>query len=216
MADQFVTLYTDDNLMLEKLETTPFGTNAYVLNCLQSNRCLLFDAPGNSVEILEHLAGKEVLYIIITHGHMDHIMALEEIYEGLGAKVAAHENDADGLPLKADRLLSDGEIIACGSLEVKVIHTPGHTAGSLCFRVGHLLIAGDTIFPGGPGKTDSPASFNTLLDSIKEKILTLPDQTRIFSGHGLPTTVGEEKKQIEAFLARGYGGNLYGDVTWQE
>lgn len=215
MGKIFEKVYDNADLELLRLETDPFGTNAYILTCKQSGENVLIDAPGNADLIENRLKGKVLLYIVITHGHMDHIMALEELYGKLQAPVAAHEDDAGGLPVKPKLLLKDGDVIECGELKIKVLHTPGHTPGSLCLYVGSILISGDTLFPGGPGKTGSPDSFALAIDSIKRKILTLPDETVIIPGHGASTTVGKERPAIEAFLNRGYDKTLCGDVTWQ-
>lgn len=215
MGKIFEKVYDNADLELLRLETDPFGTNAYILTCKQSGENVLIDAPGNADLIENRLKGKALLYIVITHGHMDHIMALEELYGKLQAPVAAHEDDAGGLPVKPKLLLKDGDVIECGELKIKVLHTPGHTPGSLCLYIGSILISGDTLFPGGPGKTGSPDSFALAIDSIKRKILTLPDETVIIPGHGTSTTVGKERPAIEAFLNRGYDKTLCGDVTWQ-
>ncbi len=215
MSKEFEKIIDSADLELFRLETDPFGTNAYILTCKQSGENVLIDAPGNADLIENWLKGRKVLYIVITHGHMDHIMALEELTDKLQAPVAAHEDDAGGLPVEAKLLLNDGDVIECGKLKINVLHTPGHTPGSLCLKVGSILISGDALFPGGPGKTGSPESFALAIDSIKRKILTLPDETVIIPGHGASTTVGEERPAIEAFLERGYDKALYGDVTWQ-
>ena len=215
MSKEFEKIFESADLELFRLETDPFGTNAYILTCRQSGENVLIDAPGNAELIENRLKGKAVVCIVITHGHMDHIMALEELTDKIQAPVAAHEDDAGGLPVNAKLLLKDGDVIECGKLKINVLHTPGHTPGSLCLKVGSILISGDALFPGGPGKTGSPESFAMAIDSIKRKILTLPDETVIIPGHGTSTTVGEERPAIEAFLERGYDKTLCGDVTWQ-
>ncbi|MFU8794852.1 MAG: MBL fold metallo-hydrolase [Dethiobacteria bacterium] len=214
MTRKFETIVDTSELKLSRLETDPFGTNAYVLTCKEKGESVLFDAPGNADLIRKFLEGSRVLYILLTHGHMDHTMALEDLYDVIGAELAAHEDDADSLPVKPDRLFYDGETIQCGNLEIEAIHTPGHTPGSLCYRLGNILISGDTLFPGGPGKTGSPESFIRVLASIREKILTLPDETKIIPGHGDSTTVGKERQKIEAFISRGFDQKTHGDVTW--
>lgn len=214
MTRKFETIVETSEMKLSRLETDPFGTNAYVLNCKEKGESVLFDAPGSADLIRKYLEGSRFLYILLTHGHMDHTMALEELYGVLGAELAAHEDDADSLPVKPDRLFYDGEIVKCGNLEIEAIHTPGHTPGSLCYRFGDILISGDTLFPGGPGKTGSPESFIGVLASIREKILTLPDQTIIIPGHGNTTSVGKERPAIEAYISRGFDKKIYGDVTW--
>ncbi len=204
----------DDIMELFRLETEPFGTNAYVIICRESSKSLLVDAPGDGELIKEQLKDTAVQYILLTHGHPDHVMALEELYSTLGAPLAAHEGDTGRLPVKADQLLRNGHTIECGKLTLRVMHTPGHTPGSLCFLTGKYLLSGDTIFPGGPGKTSSPQDFKTIYTSIREKILTLPDETIILPGHGEPTDIRTERALIEQFEAAGHSENLCGDVTW--
>ncbi len=214
MVKGFKLVGEDDKMELFKLETAPFGTNAYIVFCRESGDSVLIDAPGDAALIKEKLRGSKVQGILMTHGHMDHIMALEELHAALGAPLAAHENDAAGLPVEVYRLLRDGDIIECGKLKLETMHVPGHTAGSLAFKVGEYLLSGDTLFPGGPGKTSTPLDFREILASINEKLLALPDETVVLPGHGDTTTIGRERRLIEAFLSGDYDNNLCGDVTW--
>jgi len=204
-----------EQMELYRLETEPFGTNAYLLIDRDSGESVLVDAPGDADRIAEKLAGSKVKYILMTHGHMDHIMVLEELQGRLGATLAAHEGDAGLLPVSPKLLLEDGDRVACGDFTLEVIHAPGHTAGSICFRVGKYLLSGDTIFPGGPGKTATPDDFRIITASIRDKIMVLPDETVILPGHGEATTVGREKGLFEAFSAREHDGGFCGDVTWE-
>ena len=130
---------------------------------------------------------------------MDHIGALSELKSKLRIPIGAHRLDAKGLPLRPDILLEDGEKVYCGNMSLKVLHTPGHTPGSLCFLIGKYLISGDTIFPGGPGKTESPADLKLIIESITSKIFVLPDDTEIYPGHGDSTLLRKEKKNLPSF-----------------
>jgi glyoxylase-like metal-dependent hydrolase (beta-lactamase superfamily II) len=145
---------------------------------------------------------------------MDHTAALAELKSALDVPLAAHAADADRLPIPADMMLADGETITFGNIRLSVIHTPGHTPGSLCFYTEGYLISGDTLFPGGPGKTGSPADFRQIVESLKNKIFVLPDNTQVFAGHGDGTVLGKEKRAFEAFSARPHDPNLCGDVLW--
>ena len=198
-----------------RLETEPFGTNTYIISCCDSRKAVLIDAPGSADLIAEKFKDTEVQFILMTHGHGDHTVALEELHKNLKTPLAVHEGDASMLPIKADHLLKDGDLFQCGGDKMEVIHAPGHTPGSLCFKIGKYLISGDTLFPGGPGKTGSQTDFKTIMASIKERLLALPDETVVLPGHGNPTTIGEERKQIEEFMKKGYPENLHGDVTWK-
>jgi glyoxylase-like metal-dependent hydrolase (beta-lactamase superfamily II) len=214
VAKNFITLVDNSKLTISRLETDPYGTNAYLLRCVNTGQCALIDAPGNPDIILKEAGDDRILYILMTHAHMDHIMALEELKKLPGVTLAAHREEAKGMPVQPDRLLEDGVRLPLGKIEIKVIHTPGHTPGGLCYLVDDFLLGGDTLFPGGPGKTDSPESLGNLLATIETKIMTLPDQITVFPGHGLPATIGEIRPKFTAFLARGYDKSLCGDITW--
>ena len=150
----------------------------------------------------------------MTHNHMDHTGALAELKTTLDVPIAAHAADAGRLPVPPDTLLADGDIITFGDIRLAVMHTPGHTPGSLCFYTEGYLISGDTLFPGGPGKTGSPADFKQIVESLKNKIFILPGNTRVFPGHGEFAVLGKEKQAFEAFAARPHDANLCGDVLW--
>jgi len=111
-------------------------------------------------------------------------------------------------------LLDDGDVVSFGIVNLEVLHTPGHTPGSLCFRRGRYLISGDTIFPGGPGKTRSPAGLRQIIESITGKIFILPDDTEIYPGHGGSTTLKKEKDEFAVFSSRPHNADLCGDVLW--
>ena len=216
MSKVFELIEQNEEMELYRLETEPFGTNAYSVICRETGESILVDAPGDAALIENKLKDSGVKYILLTHGHMDHTMVLEELHRSLGTALAAHEGDTDKLPVRPDKQLKDGDRIECGKLKLEVIHTPGHTAGSICFKTGNYLISGDTIFPGGPGKTASPEDFKTITLSIRDKVLTLPDETIILPGHGASTTVKREKELFAEFSRRGYSDLLCGDVTWLE
>jgi len=208
------TVVNDERIQIEKLELGPYGTNAYVLICRGTGESVAVDAPGEAPKLLEVLNGTTPGYILITHSHMDHTGALAELKSALGVPVAAHADDAGRLPVAADKFLNDGDVISCGDIKLSVLHTPGHTPGSLCFLTGNYLIAGDTIFPNGPGKTGSPADFKRIVESLTAKIFTLPDGVQIFPGHGSSAILGKERPAFEAFRGRPHEPNLCGDVLW--
>jgi glyoxylase-like metal-dependent hydrolase (beta-lactamase superfamily II) len=204
----------NETIQIERYELGPFGTNSYIMTCLTTLDSVVFDAPGNAPKILEQLQDKNPKYILMTHNHMDHVGALAELKSALNVPMAAHAADADRLPIPADMLLDDGETITFGNINLAVLHTPGHTPGSLCFYTEEYLISGDTLFPDGPGKTGSPADFRQIVESLKNKIFVLPDETQVFSGHGDGTVLGKEKQAFDAFSARPHDPNLCGDVLW--
>jgi len=214
MTSRIQEIARDEEKEILRLETKPFGTNAYMIICRETAEAVLIDAPGSAEIIKERLEENRVRFILMTHGHMDHSVDLEELQRDLGATLAVHEDDAEQLPVKADRFLAGGEIINCGSLELETIHAPGHTPGSLCFRIESYLISGDTVFPGGPGKTPSPEAFKQIVASIENKIMTLPDETVILPGHGEKTDLKTERELFNTFKRSRNNLELSGDVTW--
>jgi hydroxyacylglutathione hydrolase len=201
-------------IRISRLELGPYGTNAYIVVSKATGDSLLVDAPDESEKILSALQGTNPRYIVITHNHFDHTQALEEVKSRLGIPIAAHPLDAGALPCPADIELKDGDVITIGQLAFTVMHTPGHTAGSICLYTGKYLMAGDTIFPGGPGHTDSPAGLTAIIRSINTKIVILPDDTVIYPGHGDSAILANEKKSIAAFNSRSHSPDLQGDVLW--
>jgi glyoxylase-like metal-dependent hydrolase (beta-lactamase superfamily II) len=209
-----VETFGDETIKITKLELGPFGTNCYIVECLATRESLVVDAPGDADRVLAELEGTKPQYIVITHNHFDHIVELDKLRAELGIPVAVHPLDAGALTFSPDLKLNDGDIVILGRLKLKVLHMPGHTPGSICLYVGNYLIAGDTIFPGGPGKTGSPADLKIIIDSIVRKIFVLPDNTEIFPGHGQTAIVSEEKEKFAVFKSKSHDSNLCGDVLW--
>ena len=204
----------DDDVQIERLELGTFGTNAYIVICQKTRDSVLIEAPGEAGTIMDRLQGTNPRYILLTHNHMDHTGALAEIHSKLKVPLAVHSLDAGNLPSPPEMRLNDGDTISFGNLNFEVLHTPGHTPGSLCFRAGKYLISGDTIFPGGPGKTWAPGTFQQIIKSITERIFILPDDTRIYPGHGNATVLKKEKDEFAIFASRSHNPNLCGDVLW--
>lgn len=205
---------TDDRIRIDKLEIAPFGTNAYVVVCRATGESVLIDAPGEPERIVGLLEGTTPRYILMTHSHIDHVGALADLKAKLGVPVAAHPSDARSLPVAADTPLKDGDEVTFGKLALKVLHTPGHTPGSLCFLTAPYLISGDTLFPGGPGRTGSPSDLEQILRSLRDKVFVLPGDTRVHPGHGGSTVLGMEKEEFAVFSSRPRRPGLCGDVLW--
>lgn len=200
--------------MLEGRAMGAMGANCYLFSCAESKNAVVIDPGADGKRIYRWILekGLKVEYILLTHGHIDHIGAVDELRELLGdVKVGIHEGDAGmltdgkknlssyfgpGLALKkADLLLSDGQELMIGKEQLKVIATPGHSPGSVCFLCSDGLISGDTLFAGSIGRTDFPGgSMDQLLSGVKNKLLLLPENTRVFPGHGEETSIGEEKR----------------------
>ena len=204
----------DNAIQIERLELGPFGTNAYIVICQKTRDSVLIDAPAEPNTIMARLKSTNPKYILLTHNHMDHIGALTELRTRLKVPLATHALDARNLPSPPEMLLSDGDTVSLGKLKFEVLHTPGHTPSGLCFRVGRYLISGDTIFPGGPGKTWSPACFKQIIKSITGKIFVLPDDTQIYPGHGDGTVLKKAKDEFAVFSSRPHSPDLCGGVLW--
>ena len=154
-------------------------------------------------KIIEAADGTNVIGILQTHGHGDHVQALPDLKERLAVPVHAHPGD--DYPIDIDVQLSDGDELKLGARTVGVLHTPGHTPGGTCFLIGRHLISGDTLFPGGPGNTwGNKQAFEQLIGGIKDKLFVLPDDTAVYPGHGKDTTIGDEKPHLQEWIDRGW------------
>ena len=169
--------------------------------------------PG---ELLEEAKGTQVKAILITHNHQDHLAGLREIIDATGAQMQAHSQDADALLISPSALVKDDDTITAGTITLKVVHTPGHTKGSVCYVVGSHLFSGDTLFPGGPGRSSSPEALQQTIKSITEKLYVLPDDTFLLPGHGQDSTLGISKEEYRVFAQRSHPEDLSGDVLWLE
>ncbi len=173
---------------------------------------LVVDAAHDAAPIAAALDGRDVIMIVATHGHNDHINAAEALQDMTGAPVALHADDAalwDAVypGHRFDRALVDGERIGVGGHQLTVIHTPGHSPGGVCLYDDEagVLFSGDTLFRGGPGATGrSFSSFPTIIESIRTRLLTLPGPTTVHPGHGDDTTVGDEAPHLQEWIERGH------------
>jgi glyoxylase-like metal-dependent hydrolase (beta-lactamase superfamily II) len=197
--------FADDRITIKKLSVGPSDNNVYVLIDPATTHSVVVDASGELERVVAAAQGTVVQAIWITHGDGDHLRVLEEQRERFGVPVLMHPGDADRLTRPPDRLLADGDVLEVGNLRFTVLHTPGHTDGGVCFHTDGHLIAGDTLFPGGPGNTQRASSdFATIIKAIREKLFPLPDHTRVYPGHGLDTTIGAERPKLDEWIARGY------------
>lgn len=179
---------------IKRLEVGLFKNNCYILICPLTNESVIIDPGAEAKCILHEVEGRETKYILVTHGHSDHIGALEEVRIHTGAPVGIHAEDVKALKKQPDFFLQDGQTLTLRGSTLRVLHTPGHSPGGVCFQIGKILFSGDTIFPNGPGNTLIPgANEEAILESIHSKIFILPDDMIIYPGHGLETTVGREK-----------------------
>ena len=203
-------------MILKQLEVSPFMENAFIVGCEQTHKGVIFD-PGDEAPKIAAEAerlGLTIVEIIATHAHIDHIGAVQPLKEMLGVPFRVHRNEEIlvkaydqqcsmfgirfGSESKIDGFLEEGDTVAIGNLRAKVLLTPGHSPGGLCFLfegTPNRIIVGDTLFMGSIGRTDLiGGDMRVLITHIKTKILSLPDDTEVYSGHGPMTTVGREKK----------------------
>jgi len=193
----------------------PFANNTYLVQDRELGDTLLIDAPQDGDQALDALAGGRVTQIVVTHRHPDHWVSIDALKSATRAPVACHEADREPYADKVDRAVADGEELIVGELRVRVIHTPGHTPGSVCLVVGNHLISGDTLFPGGPGRTTKPPDLQEEIRSITARLLVLPDETLLHPGHGDDGTIGWSKREYAVFASREHPADLCGDVTWE-
>ncbi len=201
---------------MEDIAVTRLVVGALSANCFivrAGREAIVIDPGGNPEKIIPSIleTGCDVQTIVLTHGHSDHIAALYEVQEATGAELVVHAADADFLegrgpyssqfgisyrtPRPPGRLLEDGDTVKLGACEFTIIHTPGHTPGSICLLGHGILFSGDTLLRRGIGTTLMPGSSRRqLIASIHARLLPLPDNTRVFPGHGRETTIGEERR----------------------
>ena len=192
----------------------PFANNGYVISDAQGKMCYIVDAPSEPEKLIGEASGMSVKGILITHNHQDHLMGLDEIRKATGAPVGVHDADKSKLPAPPDFLLGSGDKLPLGDVHVQVIHTPGHTPGAICLLVGKHLIAGDTLFPGGPGSTQRPQDLRQIIDSITQKLLVLSDDVTVYPGHGGNTTIEQTREEYIVFSRRDHPADLCGSVVW--
>jgi glyoxylase-like metal-dependent hydrolase (beta-lactamase superfamily II) len=173
---------------------------------------IVIDASHDAAPIVEAVGGRRVVAIACTHGHWDHVDAAFDLQRSVDAPILMHPGDVPvwrrtHADRAHDRDLAEGELLVADGVELRVLHTPGHTPGSVCFHhtASHVLFAGDTLFPGGPGSTgDELGDFEVIITSIRERILTMPSRTEVRPGHGGSTTVGEEAPHLQEWIDRGW------------
>ncbi|HEX2172141.1 MAG TPA: MBL fold metallo-hydrolase [Dehalococcoidia bacterium] len=207
------------NLDLRNYTVGPYGNSAYVLVCKETNQSVIVDCPPpDATEILRQAEGTNVAAIILTHGHMDHVWSLIEVKNALNVPVKLHPADYYLLKPEQKKLVDEelqhGQNVTWGRLAAAVLHTPGHTPGSVCFTINGDLVSGDTLFPGGPGKTQKPEDCQEILRQIKAQLLPMPDDTRVWPGHGEGDTMGAIRARVAVFDSKPHPVDLCGDVDW--
>jgi glyoxylase-like metal-dependent hydrolase (beta-lactamase superfamily II) len=200
------------NMVLIRLIVGPLQVNCFILADEKTKDAIVIDPGDDAQEVLKIIRDKglKVRYIVNTHGHFDHVGANKAVKEATGAELLIHEGDAPVMasapkhslafgmhPVSsppADRYVKHGDVITAGEVSLKVLHTPGHSPGGICLREEGMVFTGDALFAGSIGRTDLPGGdLMTLIRSIKTHLMTLPDDTKVFSGHGPASTIGDER-----------------------
>src|SRR3954470_7228606 len=198
-------------LTIRKLAVSDMANNAYLLVSPATGEALLVDAAADPEKLLELVGDADLRTVVTTHGHWDHHRALPEVVEATGAVTVAHPADADELPVPVQRPVVHGDTIRVGAQTLEVIHLRGHTPGSIALLWrgpeggGTHLFTGDSLFPGGPGRTMNPEDFTSLMDDLEARVFgRLDDATWFYPGHGKDSTLGAERPHLEEWRARGW------------
>lgn len=189
-----------------------YAANCYIIYSEKTMDGIVIDPGGDAEEILEKIKEENIniKYIVLTHGHGDHIGGVIDLKNSLKVPLIAHEDEKEMLmdgnknlstimamgtiEIEPDILVKSGDTIEIGDLKAEVIHTPGHTLGGMCIKIEDDIISGDTLFSGSIGRTDlEGGDYETIIRSIKEGLLVYPDETKVYPGHGTPTTIGKER-----------------------
>ncbi|HEX6476457.1 MAG TPA: MBL fold metallo-hydrolase [Acidimicrobiales bacterium] len=198
--------FEDSRAEIHHVVVGPMDNNVYVLRCKETGQAVLIDAANEHDRLLELCRRLNVVKVLETHGHWDHIQAVPAVREA-GIDVGVTPDDSGMLP-SYDFLLEDDSVFEVGRLRLKTIHTPGHTPGSMCFLLegAPVLFSGDTLFPGGPGATSFPGGdFPTIIRSLEERLFVpLAPDVLVLPGHGDDTTIGNERPHLQEWIDRGW------------
>ncbi|NIA30740.1 MAG: MBL fold metallo-hydrolase [Actinobacteria bacterium] len=203
---------------IETITVGPLMVNSYLVVCENTNEAVVIDPGEEEDKILQRIGemGARVKYILLTHGHVDHLGAVAEVQTATGAEICIHKNDVPFVenaavqasffdlripaPFKINHYVKDGDELKVGESIFRVLETPGHSPGGVCYLCGDFLFSGDTLFQQSIGRTDLPGgAHRQLLDSIAKKLMILPERTKVYPGHGPATTIGDEKR-LNPFL----------------
>lgn len=208
--------FRDGNLEIVMGGPTGYGNNVWVVVDRETGEAAFIDAPGDpeaNIAAADAL-GVRPSRILLTHGHFDHTPAIDALKEKYGARLYADPNEPGLKDGQLDEPVKDGDFIPVGNLRFQVLSVPGHTPGSTTFVCGKSAFVGDTLFPGGPGRSKDNAALQQEIQSITSKLYALPDDTTIYPGHGATTTIGASKADYAVFASKQHAPDLSGDVTW--
>ena len=203
-----------------------FSNNAFLITCERTGSSVIIDTPADPHELISAASATNVEMILITHGHRDHVEGYEEVVAALPAPTGIGCSDRQSLPASAQVTIdvATNKSILIGDIALKTLHTPGHTPGSTCFVLeskrsltsgepSHVF-TGDTLFPGGPGRSKSHEALKHIISSLESHIFVLPEITIVLPGHGEFTTIGDSKREYAVFASKPLSPTLSGDVTW--
>lgn len=212
-----VQVYEDEHVSIEMLGPLgPYANNAYIVRPAGGGPVVVVDAPEGAEEIVRALGDAEVSHIVVTHSHADHWNGFDVLRARTSAPVYSSEHETDLNPAWRVTPLADGDEVRVGRAALRVLHTPGHTPGSICLLTGKAVLTGDTLFPGGPGRSSSPEALREEIGAITLKLYDLPGDTVVLPGHGGGTTIGVSVAEYLAFTERSHSPDLHGDVLWAE
>jgi len=194
--------FENDRVRIRKAEVGDFGNNTYAVVCRATNKSVIVDAAAEPAKVIANAASTSPIAIVTTHGHADHVGAAREVADEFGIPILLHVADHELAPIEPDDDLAPGPF-SLGETHVELVHTPGHTPGSMGIITPGAAITGDTLFPGGPGATRFPYSdFDQIMESLERAYFSLDDDTLIMPGHGLDTTIGTERPSLPEWRRR--------------
>jgi hydroxyacylglutathione hydrolase len=211
-------IYSDDQVSIEAyMNLGRMGNNCYVLHPATTGAGVtIVDAPEGIEAVIDALGDTPIERIVVTHSHFDHWLGFDALRAHTTAPVFASAEETNLEASRAIQGLADGETFNVGDAQVQVIHTPGHTPGSICFLANRAVLTGDTLFPGGPGRTRTSTDLATEIESITTRLHTLKPETFVLPGHGDTTTIEASRAEYAIFAAKDHPADLAGDVLWLE
>ena len=210
-------VYADEQVTIELIaDLGSFANNCYIIRPTNGDPAVVIDIPDGFEAVVEALGDRPVGTVIATHSHRDHWDGFDRMRESIDAPVLCGAEETEIAPERAAERLADGAEVPVGEARMRVIHTPGHTPGSICLLLGGALLTGDALFPGGPGHSRSNEALQQEIQSITSKLYPLPAETVVLPGHGPGTTLGESQREYEVFAGKEHAPDLHGDVLWLE
>ena len=211
-----ITVFEDGGVRIVKVGPMgPYDNNAYIVRDVAAGEALLVDMPLEEGPLLDAIAAEGgIRTVIATHWHPDHWMTYDAVRAATGAPVLVGAVEVKIPKERIDGRLDDGAEVKVGGVRISILHTPGHTPGSISLLVGSAVITGDTLFNGGPGKTSAKGDLETLVESITAKLLPLPEATVVMPGHGVNTTIADSRTGVAAYSRHPKPAGFFGDVAW--